>query len=42
MQFDGSSFQILGPITVKEDLKICDVLAEVTGNLLLYVKHSVL
>ena len=42
MQFDGSSFQILGPITVKEDLNTCDVLAEVTGNLLLYVECSVL
>ena len=42
MQFEGSSFQILGPITAKEDLNTCDVLAEMTGNLLLYVERSIL
>ena len=42
MQFEGSSYQILGPITTKEDLNMCDVLAEMTGNLLLYVECSVL
>ena len=42
MQFEGTSFKILGPITAKEDLNTCDVLAEMTGNLLLYVECSVL
>ena len=42
VQFEGSLFQIFCPITAKEDLNTCDVLAEMTGNLLLYVEHSVL
>ena len=42
VQFEDSSFQILGPTTAKEDINTCDVLAEMTGNLLLYVEHSVL
>ena len=41
VQFDDSSFHILGPIPVKEDLNTCDVLAEVTGYLL-YMEHIVL